>query len=656
MKKKLISMMTAVCCVLTAVSAQAYSLAWNEAARTVSVTADAAGTYEVVFTNNNGNTAFEEVTFSEAGTQELAVPTSFASSKVFLWDSIEQMKPLTKAMGIADCYGTAVVDSVAPEKVYFKAGSWDVGGRWVIDSEADIRIIKDGEEIDYTELEENDVLTIAYDVESGFESSEFYDVYVSTETVEGDVTAVNVDPEINTLTINGREYRCNYEFVSASDVMLTFRYIAYLDTLGNIVYLDEIEKPKNYGIIVGMYMQADNEYATVQLITADGSIKEYECCDNNEEDYFYELITEKYYYNDETVTKSDIINGVGIENVVCEYEIDYGKIRFKDVFPCKGGMELEYKASSNKLGAYAMNDEITICIDIRDYIEDAGLPEGISTSEFVDNALYEAYLCDKNNEGIYRFVIIVNEEIQDEPEETPVPIIDTKPMAVIKSLLPSTEINGVECYEYAVCQNGNEETTVCIEKAYNEVFSAGDVIVYTLNEYGYAESEDVMCVMNVQTNYDTLLEDTLSYNNFSEMINPGCIDLSTNQVLYKTDKKVELYFGMIYTKSGNDLILITDKNANGLSDVDNMNYATEFTMDSETNVCVYDYSQPKTGRVSIGHVPAITKSFWRIAFAEDYDTDCIDWAAVLDYRMNPNFALIKTINYDVTDVVVFEAE
>ena len=53
--------------------------------------------------------------------------------------------------------------------------------------------LKDGTALKATELQEGDVLSIAYDVKVGFSSSNSYTAIVSRDTVEGKVTRVNVD-------------------------------------------------------------------------------------------------------------------------------------------------------------------------------------------------------------------------------------------------------------------------------------------------------------------------------------------------------------------------------------------------------------------------------------------------------------------------------
>lgn len=812
MKKKIMSIIAAVGCAMSTVTAQAagsYSMAWNETTGSVSVSADTAGTYDVIFANN-GKTQIEELTFNEAGTQTLSAPEGFAASKVLMWDSAEKMKPLTEAMDLTECYGTAVVDSVAGDKVYFKMCIPGLENRWIVDEEADIKIIKNGEEIDYTEIEENDILTILYDVEAGLEYSEFFNIFVSNDVVMGDVTSVNTDA--NTMTINGREYECNRNLVEAESDMLACSYKIYLDSFGKVAYCEEIEKPKNYGIVVGMYKQIDNEYATVRLITTDGSITEYECESSMAEVEFYELVSGNYgEYQGETVTKTDIINGVGIENAVCEYAVSDGKISVKDYFAGKGGMELEYKEVSDKLGSYAMQNDITVCLDLKDYIENDGAPVSFKTTDFVDEELYIAYLYDKNSSGCYRLVIITDGELAEEQQPVnksgigvimgmqknvnddfasvtiitsdgiaeqyecadsteqaefyslisgdeytgqtvtrdkiiaadignffceftvendkisfdkkldvvsgefeysessmkigdveigPATIIlDADPyiydsaenwypimpnalidgeayyiysyvdiivLATPKSLLTAKselavvkEFIGTDgsSYGYIVTRYGTDDTEVWIEQTENTLFTEGDVIVYE-TAGDVVDCDNVVCVMNAETDYDSLLENTLSHDNFSEMINSGCIDADTNNILYgaENNNNVKLYFGIIYTKSNNVVTLITDKNDNGLSDVDNVNYAQEFYLDSTSDVYIYDYAESLNSRVNIGHVTNVSKAFWNTCTTDDYDSVCIDWSAVLDEGITPNLALIKTTNDYIEDIVVFEAE
>lgn len=570
------------------------------------------------------------------------------------------------------CHRDAVVDSVTATsssvKVYFKQYDASIDSKMTWDPEdedLDIEFVLDGEEITYADLKEYDVLSIAYDESDAFSDSDYYEVVVSRNTVTGNVTSVDADDDEQTARIDGQDYEANTNMFDVEELELNTEYVLYLDAFGKVAYYDEGTTAKNYGVIVGMYTSAGNDYATVRMITGAGEVVAYECKDATEEANFYNIIKKannnNANYNGETITKTEINTEVGVENAVVTYNLSGGKIRLKDTIAAKGADDLEFKASTSKLGSYAINDSVSKIIDMDAYLDGSDSTVGtLTTASFDDEGIYEAYLFDKNNDGDYRFIIVLKGTSSLRAEAS---------LAVIRKNPGSTTIDGTDCYETVVARDGVEDTKLSIEKtSVTEGLNLkeGDVIVYTVGSEGYVEAGKITKVFAANSDYDTLLAKTLAKTNFSEMISDAVIDYANNKVKYgsdaaSTDKDIELYFGIVAKKSGNTISLAKGMNAAKESSLDDETYVEDFTMDSDTNVYVYDYEKAKGNKVYIGQVPNTSKSFWNAAFKADdkgskLDEDIIVWADAVDEEIEPNLALVKVVDDDVTEVVVFAAK
>lgn len=564
------------------------------------------------------------------------------------------------------CYRDAVVDNVAVSsssvKVYFEAWDAELDQKMDWDPEdedMDITFTLDGQEIAYTDLQENDVLSIAYDVVAGFADSEHFDVIVSRSTVMGNVTSVDTDEDENTIRIDGQDYEGYKGMVTADSKMLNTEYVLYLDAFGKVAFVDEGTSSKNYGVIVGMYQSAGNDYATVRMITGAGEVVAYECKDATEEANFYEIVKaandDAKSYNGETITKNAIASKVEVQNAVVTYTLSSGKIRLKDhITTIKGSDDLEFKASTSKLGSYAINDSVSKIIDMDAYLAGSDSTVGTMTvASFEDEAIYEAYLFDKNNNGDYRFIIVLSGTSSLRAEAS---------LGVIKQNPATTDIDGTDCYETIIARDGAEDTVLHIEKTGTTeklALAEGDVVVYTISTNGYVEAGNILKVFTANSDYDSFLANTLKNDNFSAMIEKDMVDLGTNKVAYgddakSTEKDIELYFGIVYKKANSNITLITAQ-TDGQSNMDNEAYYEEFSMDSNTNVYVYDYDKTKNNKVYIGQVPNAADSIWKPALVEG-DEDIIDWTTAMKEEITPNLALVKVVDDDVKEVVVFAAK
>lgn len=605
---------------------------------------------------------------------------------VTLVDSTEEASTSTDGKYdyiLVDYYLDAVVDMVQESstdvKVYFKSADQGLGSKLTWDPEDEDTTVTftdaEGNDVNYADLAEYDVLSIAYNVDSKFTDSSFYEVKVAKNQVTGTVTSKDI--EENTLRIDGNDYE-GAGLVNVSNYELSTEYTLYLDAFGYIAYIDEGTSDKNYGIVVGMYMGNGDDMPTVRLVTADGSIIEKEAKDATEATKFYNILTKGNNPLNGTLTPIPT-NGDGSYNVnisrsssdfdndgvvynVCTYTLSSDKLRVKDwitpnvkVDENDGTLQdLEYKASNSKLGSYTITDSVTKVLDMDGYINGTDTTVGtLSVSSFEDEATYKAAAYDRNNNGDYRLILVLEGTSSLRPESA---------VAVIKSNPQTTDVDGTECYSMQVVRNGVQDTPeTLLYEATGVSLKEGDVVTYSVGSDGYVEADNLYVLMYADSDYNSLYNNMLSSNNFANVLETEAadgteiFDPADNFVKYgSTSKEVQQYFGAVYRKSGSTLELFVGQE-NGESNINNATLE-EVSLTSDTKFYVYDYSQKTKYRVSAAtSIPDYSNSVYNPAYT-DGDKTTVSWDKMVEENCTPNFAYAKVVDGDATEVVIFAAE
>lgn len=347
-----------------------------------------------------------------------------------------------------DYYEDYVVDSVGADGIYVK----DTVEPLQFSDGADIRVFLDGEETDISEIRAGDVLSIARNMRSDFGDSDFYDIYISRDTVSGTVTSVN--DQNNTVMIDGTEYTCTDNL----GFKLTETYKLYLNKSGYVVYAEKYGYDYNYAAIVGMYKAAGDDYATVRLIDKNGAIQAYECRDSYEEDNFFTVFNGKDPYEDQLIydggsyTKADI---TAIENNVCTYTLTSSGIRFKNKLTASGG-NLAYNAQTSSFGETAIDPEKTAIAVVTDYLQSNSEPFGITADKLTDGSQYIVFLYAPEGVSGVPFVMITDDgdlSAPEKPEYTEFGLITAmyrsagNDYATIRFATPDGSVKEYECYD-----------------------------------------------------------------------------------------------------------------------------------------------------------------------------------------------------------------
>jgi hypothetical protein len=564
---------------------------------------------------------------------------------------------------MVDYYATAVVDSVTVSdtsvKVYFKDST---NGETRLDYDPEdeditVSFVKDGAEVNPADLVEFDVVSVAYDV-TDWDSSSYYEVYVSSNApVTGMLKSYDTDE--NTLNIDGTDYEAVPSIVvSAYD--LSGEYTLYIDAFGNVAYVEEGTSSKNYGIIVGAYESNSYDYPVVRMVTGDGEIKIIETKSTDIADDVKEIIATAKGLADSDgdheladeitgstyLAKTELTSAM-IKDLVVDYKLSSGKIReITAATAANSTAQVEYKESSTKLGNYALSAAATKFVVIEDYLNGGSDVGTIELSALEDEVVYDAYVYGKNkNTAEYQFVVVLGGLAS---------VRDDSDWGIVKNNAQLTEVDDEECYQMTVVKGAEEVTVAVATGAVANAPAEGDVIAYSVGTKGYVENgyyyviAEGASVQDYTDLYGLWTNDTLEKTAYAKNI----IKKNTGATPDPFDEdEADIIFAPVYKKTNNNLEVFTSVAA----DKSDVNAVESYTIGSDANVYVYDYSKSVKFRVDAGFVPNQNTGIFKPAL-EGSDLETLNWAKVASEDIAVNYALIKTVDGDVTDVVIYIAD
>lgn len=458
-------------------------------------------------------------------------------------------------------YATAIVDEVIDKtnetSVNFDTYSTGIQAKMTVNKDDDNYTYSfklDGKDIEAKDLQQNDVLNIAYDTTGSFRDSNFYDVIVTRNVVDG-VKCTSRNDTKGEYTIGGTKYKAAEGM--DIDVETSTEYSLYLDHFGRIAKADENSVSKNYGVLKNIYKKAGGDYMA-QIITKKGTEEEYKVDSDNVKAYKSYLVksdADGAVY-DSTNKKTD-----AYPKQVVEYSVSSSsnKITIKN-----GGViapttaDAEYKESGNKIGSVKMADS-TVILDLSE-VDTKDTYSVVSSLN--DGSNYVAYGYDKSkSDNTYRFVIITEGTSSVFNSETQLAIfngsevVDNDGDKTAYNLV----VNGEEkqfILDDDVVITGNKGETVA-----DNAFDEGDVLVYATNSEGYiSRIYSVFAGQNVLNG--SSFEDfrTNAFKKQSSVL----ADIKFADLLSDDDNDVNVVFGPVVDKSGSNITIGTvTTNADG---------------------------------------------------------------------------------------------
>lgn len=587
-------------------------------------------------------------------------------------------------------YATGVVDSVSGTEtnptIYFSDGSSYEGStvtRLSVDyddEDYDYEILLDDEQIKATDLQQGDVLSIAYDVEEGFANSESYTMLVSrNNVVEGQCRTVNSDQDEFTMD-NGTKYQVAYDGVGKLEAGTS--YTLYLDVFGNIAKVEDLASAKNIAVLDNVYQSASGEnYA--QIITPEGRKESYAIRNDSNADTYA-----NYVYTDGRGVQSD--NASRDKKFIADRVVEYS-VNSSNYFTVRNVLKAEtyendadYKASTNRIGTIRISDGITNIIDLSDYYDDddynsEGVVDGtnisgdgsyasMAVSSLTDGDSYTAYAYARtSSDRVAQFVIVM---------EGTSGLNVNSPMAVYASESIGRTPNDTDATIISAYVNG-EMTEIYLDSTRPTGMNEGDLFFYTTNSDGEVEDGDLVEVYAndglLSAGYDAfyadaikLVEDEESGETYAfNVLSQSAKDFSTwSKNSSIRDDQCEIVFGAITDRSGSSVTIVSAKDLESNTAIANVDNVDDYTLASDVNVYRYDYSMRADNRVSVGAVADLARTtFSRDAYVDfgnvsKDDRIYVDFAADdLTYDMTStygkvNFAVAKVVDDEITEIIV----
>ena len=529
-----------------------------------------------------------------------------------------------------------------------------------------VQFVKDGKVIDYTELEENDVLTVAYDVTAAnLNASAFIDATVTSDVVTGVVSSKNNTD--NTIVVDGTEYDLAGT-LGTSDFTIGRDYTLRLDAFGNVVAKEQGTTQRNIGIVVKSYVKTGDDVATIRLINSNGEIVEYEAKDNAEATTIMSKIGAANKTANAASGEDVKKTAAALQDALIEYRIVNGKIRFEAEANNVSSFDDTYRESGSRLGSYAIAKDVTKVIDLSSYIA-GNDPAVFDIANFVDDESYAGFVADREN-SVYNFAFLTTSTTSARPGSN---------LAVVTKLNGSTEAaDGTPCDIVTVAVNGQEDVQVLFEDGIIDStttdanmanFVEGAAIVYAVGSNGYVEKS---LVGGDYKNVEVIYAPKATYADwFNATSKQPVIVSETGVEVDGVDgsglaKPVKYAVLPVYKSSGSSLELIKT-----IAATSNVTTGLEYyTMLDSTNKYTYDYAA-KAGRgirVTAGVAASQSEKVFTNSYYTTYtgigaDTNVADankvtlnWKAVSDNDVKPMFAFVRTIDNDVTDVIFYIAD
>lgn len=508
--------------------------------------------------------------------------------------------------------------------------------------------ILDGKQIEATELQENDVLNIAYDMTQDLNGSNFVDVIVTRNVVEG-AKCTSVNTNKGEYTVGGTKYKIAEGMTP--DLQTSTEYSLYLDHFGRIAKTDENSVSKNYGVLKNIYKKASGEYIA-QIITKNGSEEEYKVDDKNMEKLGDSTNTDKsknyslYLLNPssdgsadyKTTSKKD-----SYPKQVVEYSISSSsnKITIKNALSDVSATA-EYKESGNKIGSVKISDAAVI-LDLSE-VNDKDTYTVVPADNLKNDNTYTAYGYDKSNsDSTYRFVILTDGTTS---------VFDSNTQLAVFNGSEVVDDDGDKT-AYNLIVNGEEKQYILDDDVANNGFEEGDPLVFATNSEG--EISKIYPLFKTQ-NLLNEVGGTVGFDAFKAKAYAGEVlsaDIAkiNNELSKNSDDDVTFVFGPVVNKTGNNITIGKIKGFGGKTHTVNYDEkdATEVNY-KDAKIYTYDFSaSSKNSKVLLDEGIAVTPDSKAAKLPTTNGDDILDLDHD-DVKDDVVFALVRTIDDEAQEI------
>jgi hypothetical protein len=514
------------------------------------------------------------------------------------------------------------------------------------DASLEYHIYYNGEEITINDLQEDDVLTIAYNVtaagtqKAAFAASKFYEIYVSRDVVTDTLKGKNDDDYEAKF---GDTY---YPFASSTKYStfdgaskLGDEYTLYLDAFGRVFKAEINSSAANWGVAERFTISSSDDDYKLTVFTADGTTKAYyfdagkasltlsngtvlnkatDATGKNSGDAGFTTALGEAGLNAKVV---DLVYTTApakenIETRVITYKVSSSsgmitELKFigagaNTINSGAGTTKEEFKTRNNTIGSIKLG-EATKVIDATKYASDEDL-FSTTVAGLTDEVEYEAYAYGTKIDGLYPFVLIKAGEAAYNAKTR---------FAVVTEAGYSEEEDaetGDVIYSIAALYGDATELLVSDDVSTTTLatLNAGDVIYFKTNAKGYVTDYDVIFSVGssipaqatLATN--SLVANNTTYSNLSgitiksENVSTGLFggnfsdDFTTAWTGVSNDA-IQLVYGPVIERTDADVTFAV-LDSNKKTDTLNASQAVVFDFANEVNVYTYDYAMSKDYR------------------------------------------------------------
>lgn len=607
--------------------------------------------------------------------------------KITLVDKTDEAKSTTDGIydyAMVSYYVDAVVDyvDVDTDEIVIVLDTYDENineGEIVLDLEdedKDYHVVLDGAEIDASELQKGDVISVAYDItEKRFKDSNSYDIIVSRNQIEGRVTSVYEEkgaPLDNEYTLDdGNVYKVAYDKAAKPENGNSYTF--YLDAFGKIAKAEDLASSKKYAILENVYMTNGNSDAYVDIITADGYKQSYQIKIEDYKEFIDALMEDPSEFDG-----SDKLNNrkQPEDRVIVYTTTAKGELRLKEVAKYDD-FDGDYKASTGKIGGKQLTEALSAVIDLSDYkMNKSQAYSKIAVSELNSGTTYSGYAFGKiGTDRVYQFVIIksgiggwnVENSWAVFVNKTNIDTDTNGNTDAIKAYVGGELITLASESSLTVpATKDTKEYKVSIDS-----LTPGDVFFYNKNSEG--EVSEIMPVASgLGASYRDYYRDAVD-SKFDIVNDTTAKEFANDNGLFNKNNNIkdcELISGALVDVASDEIKLAsvsefaeTNKYTQDIErfEIDN---AKSYELASDVNVVVYDYSVNKAkDRVyATRGASGIRKTaFDRTAYVTDDRRDNIvsfekEYKAMLGADNSNygkvNFAIVKVVDDEVTEILV----
>ncbi|MBR3791701.1 MAG: S-layer homology domain-containing protein [Clostridia bacterium] len=638
---------------------------WTDDTQKKSVDYKLYATADVYVNGFNAGKINDDADGEGAGTETVLEKyvTSLDNGKITLVDTYKTDGEYDKIY--VNAYARDMVTAISGDEIIMTATTLDLDKE--ANEDLEYHIYYNGEEIAISDLKEDDVLSIAYDIKGDVDDSNYYEIYVSRDTVTG---TLKRKPDM-AATIDDTKY----EFVTegeylAFDANLGDKVTLYLDYFGDIYDWEVDVTSVNWGIADKFRLGSSDDEYKLTIFTAEGTTKSYFFDSKNGvvkvDGTAIEVGAGKTYtsYN---AALTALVYAEGstknaIEDRVIQYKVKastgkLSEVNFITAATGNGDTATAYDAARSKIGAIRLSAATKI-VDACEWADDV---LSIATIDSLVNKVeYVSYAYGDKINNAYPFVVVT-------AGEAPY-TLDTRFAVVTEDGAVPVLVEDEEgFFEIEVLYGENDVTTLIAtddDETELKALKAGDVIFFTTNAAGQVEDIDVIFHFAAGIpSYADLA--TASLANGNEDNNVSGITITSTGDNFGTGvftqdwdaaatDKVKLVYGPIAEVSKNSISFakVVDGETDLVADVQ------EYDIAPEINVYKYDFGSTAKFKFSATTKTtgaAIQPSRFLTKLIQEND-DVIDWDdATAKHNEKANFAFALVVEDEVVDIFEFIA-